>query len=101
MASFAKKLIPILDRILVQKIKPVTQTKGGLLLPESSTIKVNQGIVLAAGPGGRTRDGTAIPMAVKEGDTVLLPDYGGSNVKLGGEEFTIYRDEDILAIIKE
>eukprot|EP00976_Prorocentrum_cordatum_P074867 1181682-Prorocentrum_minimum.AAC.4 len=102
MSNIAKRIIPTLDRILVQKVKPVTQTAGGILLPESSTTKANTGVVVAAGPGSRSRnDGNVIPMSVKAGDKVLLPDYGGTNVKLEGEEFIVYRDEDVLAVLQE
>eukprot|EP00959_Pyramimonas_sp_CCMP1952_P158612 3317751-Pyramimonas_sp.AAC.1 len=59
------------------------------------------GVVVAAGPGGRSRDGTLIPLSVKEGDKVLLPEFGGTNVKMEGEEFTVLRDEDVLAVVRE
>mmetsp|Transcript_17658 Transcript_17658/g.38524 ORF Transcript_17658/g.38524 Transcript_17658/m.38524 type:complete len:104 (-) Transcript_17658:439-750(-) len=103
MSSIAKRIIPTLDRILVQKVKPVTQTTGGILLPESaSATKANLGVVVAAGPGSRSKnDGNVIPMTVKEGDKVLLPEYGGMNVKLEGEEFIVFRDEDVLAVLQE
>lgn len=95
----AARIIPLLDRVLVQKIKPAVQSAGGVLLPESGA-KLNQGVVVAAGPGGRARDGTIIPNAVKEGDKVLLPEYGGTNLKLDGEEYTMFRDEDLLGLLK-
>ena len=71
------------------------QTAGGILLPENGK-KLNEGEVVAVGPGATTRDGTRIPINVKAGDRVLLPEYGGHVVKLGDQEFTLYRDEDIL-----
>lgn len=49
-------------------------------------MQVNSGIVIAIGPGARTKDGNVIPVSVKEGDTVLLPEYGGNNIKLGEKE---------------
>ncbi|KAK3281875.1 10 kDa chaperonin [Cymbomonas tetramitiformis] len=98
--SAVRRLIPLLDRVLVQKVEPLTKSAGGILLPESST-KMNEGVVVKVGSGGRTRDGTPIPMSVQEGDKVLLPEYGGTPVKLGGDDFTLYRDEDILGILKE
>jgi chaperonin GroES len=52
--------------------------------------------VIAVGPGGRKSDGTLIPVSVKVGDTVLLPEYGGHTVKVGEEELQLFRDEDIL-----
>lgn len=74
---------------------PRVQTAGGILLPDNGK-KLNEGEVVAVGPGATTRDGTRIPINVKAGDRVLLPEYGGHVVKLGDQEFTLYRDEDIL-----
>ncbi|GAB4855955.1 10 kDa chaperonin [Ancistrocladus abbreviatus] len=90
----AKRLIPTLNRILVEKIVPPSKTTAGILLPESSS-KLNSGKVVAVGPGARDRDGNVIPVSFKEGDTVLLPEYGGTQIKLGDKEYHIYRDEDI------
>ncbi|EKU23088.1 chaperonin 10 [Nannochloropsis gaditana CCMP526] len=91
-----RKLIPLADRILVQRILPKTQTAGGVFLPETKLDKPNEGKVIAVGAGGRKADGTLIPPSVKEGDTVLLPEYGGHTVKLGDEEYQLFRDEDLL-----
>merc|ERR1712196_341068 len=87
---------PLLDRVLVQRTAAVTQTAGGILLPESVQSKVNEGSVVAVGPGGRTRDGEPLPMSVNVGDSVLLPEYGGTSVKFGDDEYHLFRDEDIL-----
>jgi len=81
-----RRLIPLLDRVLVERIVAPTKTAGGLLLPESAVSKVNEGVVLAVGPGRRTKDGEVVPPSVKEGDKVLLPEYGGSLVKLNEKE---------------
>ncbi|KAK6931038.1 GroES chaperonin family, partial [Dillenia turbinata] len=77
----AKRLIPSLNRILVEKITPPNKTASGIILPEKS--QPNSGKVVAVGPGLRDKEGNAIPVCVKEGDTVLLPEYGGTAVKLG------------------
>eukprot|EP00850_Spirogloea_muscicola_P025433 SM003072S11775 [mRNA] locus=s3072:979:1528:+ [translate_table: standard] len=84
MAAVGRRLKPLLDRVLVEKIVPASKSVGGVLLPESATSsKLNAGRVIATGPGGRSRDGNAVvPVSVKEGDTVLLPEYGGTTVKL-------------------
>eukprot|EP00249_Psilotum_nudum_P001545 c14064_g1_i1 orf=259-561(+) len=97
-----QQLIPLLNRVLVQKIIPPTQSSGGVLLPESATVsKLNAGKVIAVGTGGRSRSGSTIPVSVKEGDTVLLPDYGGTEVKLGEQEFYLYRDDDLLGVLRD
>ncbi|SBS98228.1 10 kDa chaperonin, putative (CPN10), partial [Plasmodium ovale curtisi] len=57
--------------------------------------------VLAVGPGRITSNGSKIPPSVKEGDVVVLPEYGGSSLKIDGEEFYVYRDDDIIGIIKD
>ncbi|KDD77028.1 hypothetical protein H632_c37p4 [Helicosporidium sp. ATCC 50920] len=99
--SGLKKLIPLLDRVLVQKAVAPTKSVGGILLPESATSKVNKGTVLAVGQGRRTNNGELIAPAVKVGDVVLLPEYGGTTVKLEEEELLLYRDEELLGILQE
>ncbi|KAL4569441.1 hypothetical protein LXL04_025079 [Taraxacum kok-saghyz] len=96
----AKRLIPCLNRVLVEKIVPPSKTTGGILLPEKSS-KLNSGKVVAVGPGTRDDSGKTIPVAVKEGDTVLLPEYGGMEVKLGEKEYHLFRDEDILGTLHD
>ncbi|KAJ0103052.1 hypothetical protein Patl1_05567 [Pistacia atlantica] len=81
----ARRLIPSFHRILVEKILPPSKTNSGILLTEK-TPKLNSGKVVAVGPGARDFDGKLTPITVKEGDTVLLPDYGGTEVKLGDKE---------------
>ncbi|ONK61487.1 uncharacterized protein A4U43_C08F30420 [Asparagus officinalis] len=85
----AKRLIPALNRVLVEKIVPPSKTTSGILLPEKTT-KLNSGKVIAVGPGARSRDGNVIPVTVKEGDVVLLPEYGGTEVKLGDKDNALY-----------
>ena len=80
-----KRLVPLLDRVLIEKVAPAAKSGGGILLPETAA-KVNSGKVVAVGAGGRAQDGSLVPMGVKEGDTVLLPEYGGTQVKLDGKE---------------
>ncbi|KAI9169190.1 hypothetical protein LWI28_008576 [Acer negundo] len=96
----AKRLLPTLNRVLIEKIVPPSMTSAGVLLPEKSN-KLNSGKVIAVGPGGRDSQGKTIPVAFKEGDTVLLPDYGGTEIKLDEKEFHLYRDEDILGTLHD
>ncbi|CAA0820547.1 GroES-like family protein [Striga hermonthica] len=97
----AKRLIPTLNRVLVEKIVPPSKTSTGILLPEKSAKQLNSGKVIAVGPGSRDIAGNNVPVAVKEGDTVLLPDYGGTQIKLGEKEYLLYRDEDILGTLHD
>ncbi|KAJ8635431.1 hypothetical protein MRB53_009698 [Persea americana] len=96
----AKRLIPSLNRILIEKVVPPSKTNAGILLPEK-TNKLNSGKVVAVGPGARDRDGKLIPVTLKEGDTVLLPEYGGTEVKLGDKEYHLFRDDDILGTLHD
>ncbi|KAK9818922.1 hypothetical protein WJX74_000715 [Apatococcus lobatus] len=94
----AKRLIPLLDRVLVEKIVAPNKSSGGILLPESAAGKVQEGKVVAVGGGRRSLQGDLIPPAVKEGDSVLLPEFGGMPLKLEGKEYSLYRDEELLGI---
>lgn len=96
-----KNLAPLLDRVLVQRIKPEAKTASGIFLPESSVKEQNEAKVLAVGPGAVDRNGQRIPMSVAAGDKVLIPQFGGSTVKVGEEEYHLFRDSEILAKINE
>ncbi|PYH42302.1 cleavage polyadenylation factor subunit FIP1 [Aspergillus saccharolyticus JOP 1030-1] len=96
-----KNLAPLLDRVLVQRVKPEAKTASGIFLPESSVKEQNEAKVLAVGPGAVDRNGQRIPMGVAVGDRVLIPQFGGSPIKVGEEEYTLYRDSEILAKINE
>eukprot|EP01018_Ginkgo_biloba_P020068 Gb_41258 [translate_table: standard] len=96
----AKRLIPCFNRVLVEKVVAPSKSTGGVLLPES-TSKLNSAKVVAVGPGARDKEGRTIPVSVKEGDHVLLPEYGGTEVKLGEKEYHLFRDDDILGILQD
>jgi chaperonin GroES len=97
-----KKLRPLMNRVLIQKAEPLTKTKGGILLPESKQEQLNFGKVVAVGPGRALDNGQIRPCSVKEGDTVLLPEYGGSKVTLGdNQEYYLYRDDDLMGTLSE
>ncbi|KAL6523299.1 10 kDa chaperonin [Orobanche gracilis] len=96
----AKRFIPLFNRVLVEKLIPPSKRTSGILLPEK-TSKLNSGKVVAIGPGCRDREGKLVPMSVKEGDIVLLPEYGEAEVKLGEKEYHLYGDEDILGTLHD
>mgnify|MGYP006168906297 CR=1 FL=1 len=85
----------------IKRIEPPTKSIGGILLPESTQTKLNEGMVVSCGPGRRDKDGSLIPMGVKADDKVLLPQYGGSEVTIEDEELVLFRDDDILGVLKE
>ncbi|KAF9650235.1 Cpn10-domain-containing protein [Thelephora ganbajun] len=97
-----KAVIPLLDRVLVQRFKPGTKTASGIFLPQSSTANpLPEATVIAVGPGALDKDGKIIPTTVKAGDKVLLPGWGGNSIKLGEEEYFLFRDSEILAKIQD
>nr|CAH7754725.1 unnamed protein product [Callosobruchus chinensis] len=101
-AAQFKKIAPMANRVLIKKADPVTQTKGGIVLPENTKERIRRGVVIATGPGARSNTGEKIPLAVKPGDEVLLPDYGATKLDLGDDEvYYIYRETEILAKIHE
>ena len=93
----AVKLQPLGDRLVVKPIDREEVTKGGIVLPDTAKEKPQEGKVLAAGPGRLSEDGKRIAMDVKVGDVVLYVKYGGTEVKIDGEELMILRESDILA----
>merc|ERR1711956_79184 len=96
-----RALAPLLDRVLVQRIKAETKTASGIFLPESSVERLNEAKVLAVGPGAQDKQGNRLSMGVAVGDRVLIPSFGGSPVKAGEEEYQLFRDSEILAKINE
>jgi chaperonin GroES len=94
-----KKIRPLGDRVLVQRLEAEQRTAGGILLPESAKEKPKEGKVIAIGDGKLNDKGDRVPLNVKVGDTILFSAYAGTEVKFGGEEYLIMREEDILGIV--
>ena len=80
----------------MRRAEVVSQTASGIYLPDSAQAKPNEGEVIAVGPGAKNAEGVVIRMSVSEGDKVLLPEYGGTELKLGEDTFHLFRDDDIL-----
>ena len=93
------ELKPLHDRVVVRSTDAETRSPGGIVIPDNAREKPTQGQVLAVGPGRITDDGTNIPMSLTVGDRVLFGQYAGQKVKINGEEVTILREEDVLAIV--
>jgi chaperonin GroES len=94
------KIQPLGDRVLVEPLKDEEVKKGGIIIPDTAKEKPQQGIVIAVGPGKKTDEGKLVPMNVKKGEKVLMPKYGGTEVKIGEKEYQIIREEDILGIVE-
>ncbi|MBT8470750.1 MAG: co-chaperone GroES [Deltaproteobacteria bacterium] len=91
---------PLHDRILVKRVKEEEKTKGGIIIPDTAKEKPIEAKVVAVGTGRILDSGEIRPLAVKKGDLVLFGKYGGTEVKIDGEEHLILREDDILGIIE-
>jgi len=94
------KIRPLHDRILIKRLDSDETTKGGIIIPDSAKEKPQEGKVISAGPGKTSDEGKVIALTVKKGDKVLFSKYAGTEVTLGGDEHTIIREDDVLAILE-
>ena len=94
------KIRPLNDRILVKRLEEETTTAGGIIIPDSAKEKPAEGEIVAVGPGKMNDAGARAAMDVAAGDRVLFSKYGGTDVKLDGEDFLIMREDDILGVIE-
>ena len=90
-------LQPLGDRLIVEALEEEEMTVSGIVLPDTAKEKPQRGRVLAVGPGPRDEDGNHVPMDVEEGDEIIFSKYGGTDIKLGTDEFLILRESDVLA----
>ena len=93
------KLKPLADRVIIKMVEAEETTKGGIILTGDAKEKPESAEVLAVGPGGMV-DGKEIVMTVQVGDKVITSKYAGTQVKIDGEELTIVKQNDILAIVE-
>ena len=93
------KIKPLGDRVVIKKLEAEEKTKSGIVLPGTAKEQPQMAEVLAVGPGG-TVDGKEVKMELKEGDKVIFSKYSGTEVKLDGEEVTILRQSEVLAIVE-
>ena len=93
------KLKPLTDRVIIKMVEAEETTKGGIILTGAAKEKPEIAEVLAVGPGGMV-DGKEIVMTVQVGDKVITSKYAGTQVKIDGEELTIVKQNDILAIVE-
>jgi chaperonin GroES len=94
-------LNPLGDRIVVKAISAEEKTKGGIVLPDTAKEKPQEGEVIAVGPGRVLDNGQRLAPEVKVGDRVIYAKYGGTEVKLDGEEYLILRESDVLAVVEK
>lgn len=94
------KYQPLFDNVLVKPLEPQAKTDSGILLPDTVKEKPQVGQVMAVGPGGFDDHGNKVPVQVKVGQKVLYKKWGGSEVKVDGQEWMILEQKDILAIVE-
>lgn len=94
------KIRPLNDRLLVKRLAEEETTAGGIIIPDSAKEKPAEGEVVAVGPGKLNDKGDRVALQVTAGDKVLFSKYGGTDVKLDGEDYLIMREDDILGVIE-
>ncbi|KRT67958.1 MAG: chaperone Hsp10 (GroES), part of GroE chaperone system [Candidatus Rokubacteria bacterium CSP1-6] len=94
------KIRPLHDRILVKREDEEEGKHGSIIIPDTAKEKPQRGKVVAVGNGKITDEGKKIPLDVKAGDRILFSKYSGSEVKIDNEDYLIFREEDVLAILE-
>ena len=92
---------PLHDRVVVSRFAEETKTAGGIIIPDTAQEKPSEGKIVAVGNGVRGEDGSVTPLDVKKGDHVLFGKFGGTEIKVDGDELMILRESDILGIIEK
>jgi chaperonin GroES len=95
------KIRPLNDRILVKRLEEEAKTAGGIIIPDSAKEKPAEGEVIAIGPGKLNDHGERVAMDVKPGDRVLFSKYGGTDIKIEGQDYLIMREDDILGVVEK
>ncbi|MCT2006699.1 co-chaperone GroES [Micrococcus lylae] len=90
---------PLEDRIVVRPLEAEQTTASGLVIPDTAKEKPQEGQVVAVGPGRVAENGNRVPVDVAEGDVVLYSKYGGTEVKVNGEEYLVLSARDVLAVV--
>lgn len=94
------KFRPLGDRVLVRRVEEATKTAGGIIIPDTATEKPQEGKVIAVGKGAIGDDNERVPLDVKKGDKILFGKWGGTEVKIDGEDLLIMKESDIMGIIE-
>ena len=99
MTKAAPKIRPLGEKVLIKRLEAEEKTAGGIVLPDAAKEKPQKGTVLAVGDGKLLDDGTRAKFQVAKGDTVLFAGYGGTEIKMDGEEYMLMDESDVLAIL--
>ena len=90
---------PLHDRVVVKRLEGEEKTKGGIIIPDSSNEKPQEGKIIAVGPGARDESGKLVPLDLKVGDNILFGKWSGSEVKIDGEDLLIMKESDVLGVV--
>ncbi len=94
-------LKPLADRIVVKVVTSEEKTKGGLYLPDTAKEKPQEGEVVAVGSGKVLENGQKLPLELKIGDRIIFSKYAGTEIKIDGDEYVIFSERDVLAVIEK
>ena len=94
------KFKPLHDRVVIRRLEGEEKTKAGIIIPDTSKEKPQEGEVVAVGPGGRDEAGKLIPIDLKAGDRVLFGKWSGTEVKIDGEELLIMKESDVMGVLE-
>jgi chaperonin GroES len=95
------KIRPLADKVLIKRLEAEETTKGGIILPDTAKEKPKRGKIVALGEGKLLDDGSRAKFQVKKGDEVIFQSYGGTEIKVDGEEMLIMTEDDILAVVEK
>ena len=96
-----KKIKPLFDYLLIEPMEKETTLPSGIVIPDTAKEKPQQGKVTAAGPGAKNDEGEVIPMEVSKGDLVMYKKWGGTEIQMGGKDYVLVKQEDILALVED
>lgn len=94
------KIKPLGDKIIVQRLEAEEKTASGIFLPEGAKEKPQHAKVVRIGTGKTTDDGKKVDFQVKEGDTIILGKWGGTEIKVGGKDYIVMGEDEVLAIVE-
>ena len=94
------KIKPLADKVLIKRVEAENKTKGGIVLPDTAKEKPRRGKIVSVGDGRLLDDGSRSEIQVKVGDLVLFSSYGGTEIKINGDEYLIMEESEIMAILE-
>ena len=95
------KFRPLHDRVVIRRSEGDLKSKGGIIIPDTTKEKPQEGEVIAIGPGSRNESGKLVPLDVKTGDLILFGKWSGTEVKIDGEDLLIMKESDIMGIVEK